>query len=83
MWDALGRSVEFVSASEIKAEHGRVDKMVRHGPWKQPAGTLTDDTEQVLCIARSLVGHQTRHSIRRLPDPEPLKRIKIMSETDI
>jgi ADP-ribosyl-[dinitrogen reductase] hydrolase len=29
--------------------------MVGHGTWGQPAGTITDDTEQALCIARSLV----------------------------
>jgi ADP-ribosyl-[dinitrogen reductase] hydrolase len=33
--------------------------MVGHGTWNQPAGTITDDTEQALCIARSLVEHQT------------------------
>jgi len=57
--DALGRPVEFTSASEISAEHGRLDEMVGHGTWNQPAGTITDDTEQALCIARSLVEHQT------------------------
>ncbi|SFR53392.1 ADP-ribosylglycohydrolase family protein [Halogeometricum limi] len=57
--DALGRPVEFASASEISAEHGRLDEMVGHGTWNQPAGTITDDTEQALCIARSLVEHQT------------------------
>ena len=56
--DALGRPVEFVSASEISAEHGRLDEMMGHGTWNQPAGTITDDTEQALCIARSLVEHQ-------------------------
>ncbi len=29
--------------------------MIGHGTWNQPAGTITDDTEQALCIARSLV----------------------------
>ena len=57
--DALGRPVEFTSASEINAEYGRLDKMVGHGTWNQPAGTITDDTEQTLCIARSLVEQQT------------------------
>ena len=57
--DALGRPVEFASASEISTEHGRIDEMVGHGTWNQPAGTITDDTEQALCIARSLVEHQT------------------------
>jgi len=57
--DALGRPVEFASAEEISAEHGRLDEMIGHGTWNQPAGTITDDTEQALCIARSLVEHQT------------------------
>ena len=56
--DALGRPVEFKSASQISAEHGRLDEMIGHGTWNQPAGTITDDTEQALCIARSLVEHE-------------------------
>ncbi|PAU84895.1 ADP-ribosylglycohydrolase [Halorubrum salipaludis] len=56
--DALGRPVEFRSASAISAEHGRLDEMVGDGTWNQPAGTITDDTEQALCIARSLVDQQ-------------------------
>ena len=57
--DALGRPVEFKSASAISTEHGRLDEMVEEGTWNQPAGTITDDTEQALCIARSLVEQQT------------------------
>ena len=53
--DALGRPVEFDSAAAIEAAHGRLDEMVGHGTWNQPAGTITDDTEQALCIARSVV----------------------------
>jgi ADP-ribosyl-[dinitrogen reductase] hydrolase len=56
--DALGRPVEFMSASGIRAEHGQLDEMIGHGTWNQPAGTITDDTEQALCIARSLVEQQ-------------------------
>jgi ADP-ribosyl-[dinitrogen reductase] hydrolase len=52
--DALGRPVEFSSATAIEDEHGRLDEMVGHGTWNQPAGTITDDTEQALCIARSV-----------------------------
>ncbi|EMA66223.1 ADP-ribosylglycohydrolase family protein [Halorubrum kocurii] len=52
--DALGRPVEFMPASEIRAEHGQLDEMIGNGTWNQPAGTITDDTEQALCIARSL-----------------------------
>ncbi len=46
--DALGRPVKFATASEIAAEHGRLDEMVGNGTWNQPAGTITDDTEQAL-----------------------------------
>jgi len=56
--DALGRPVEFNSASAISAEHSRLTEMVGHGTWNQPAGTITDDTAQALCIDRSLVEQQ-------------------------
>ncbi|WP_336361599.1 ADP-ribosylglycohydrolase family protein [Haladaptatus sp. ZSTT2] len=57
--DALGRPVEFKSASAIEDKYGRLTEMEGYGTWNQPAGTLTDDTDQALCIARSLVecGH--------------------------
>jgi len=42
----------------ITAEYGQLAEMVGQGTWNQPAGTITDDTEQALCIARSLVDHQ-------------------------
>jgi len=53
--DALGRPVEFRSAESIADEHGTVAEMLGHGTHGQPAGTVTDDTDLVLCIARSLV----------------------------
>jgi ADP-ribosyl-[dinitrogen reductase] hydrolase len=52
--DALGRPVEFSTPGEISNEHGQLTEMVSHGTWNQPAGTITDDTEQALCIARSV-----------------------------
>lgn len=52
--DALGRPVEFQSSQRITAEHGTLSDMIGHGTWGQPAGTITDDTAQALCIARSL-----------------------------
>ena len=55
--DALGRPVEFKSADQIAATHGTVTDMLGHGSHRQPAGTITDDTEMALCIARSLVEH--------------------------
>lgn len=54
--DALGRPVEFKLPAEIEAEHETLTEMVGHGTWGQPAGTITDDTEQALCIARSVAG---------------------------
>lgn len=57
--DALGRPVEFDSADAIHSEYGRLTDMVGFGTWSQPAGTITDDTDQALCIARSLVDRQT------------------------
>ncbi|QLD86040.1 ADP-ribosylglycohydrolase family protein [Natronomonas halophila] len=52
--DALGRPVEFSSPEAIERRHGRVTEMLADGTHGQPAGTITDDTEMALCIARSL-----------------------------
>lgn len=57
--DALGRPVEFESAAAIQAEYGTLQEMVGFGTWRQPAGTVTDDTAQALCIARSVAEHGT------------------------
>ncbi|WP_128224028.1 ADP-ribosylglycohydrolase family protein [Halobacteriaceae archaeon SHR40] len=57
--DALGRPVEFKSAAQIKSQHGTVTEMLGHGTHGQPAGTVTDDTDLALCIARSLVEQGT------------------------
>jgi ADP-ribosyl-[dinitrogen reductase] hydrolase len=53
--DALGRPVEFRSPAEIEREHDRLREMVGGGTHRQPAGTVTDDTDLMLCVARSLV----------------------------
>lgn len=52
--DALGRPVEFTSTERIRSKHGRVTDMLADGSHRQPAGTITDDTQLTLCIARSL-----------------------------
>ncbi len=57
--DALGRPVEFNSPAAIDTEYGRLEEMVGQGTWNQPAGTITDDTVQALCIARSVSEHQS------------------------
>ena len=53
--DALGRPVEFRSPRRIEREYGQLDEMVGDGAHRKPPGTITDDTELVLRIARSLV----------------------------
>ena len=52
--DALGRPVEFKPPHRIAEEHSRVTEMLANGTHRQPAGTITDDTELALRIARSL-----------------------------
>lgn len=52
--DALGRPVEFRSPEQIAAEYVELTEMVGYGTHRKPAGTVTDDTEMALCIARSL-----------------------------
>ncbi len=63
--DALGRPVEFNSPAEIERKHGRITDMLGHGTHGQPPGTITDDTEMALCIARSLAD-------RKQFDPEDI-----------
>ncbi|MFB6161480.1 MAG: ADP-ribosylglycohydrolase family protein [Haloferacaceae archaeon] len=55
--DALGRPVEFRSATEIARQYGRVTEMRGHGTHDRPAGTVTDDTDLALCLARSLAAN--------------------------
>lgn len=55
--DALGRPVEFKSPGDITATYGRLTEMEGDGTWNKPPGTVTDDTDQALCIARSLAEH--------------------------
>lgn len=57
--DALGRPVEFKTAEDIERQYGSLTEMEGYGTWGQPAGTITDDTEQALCIARSLAERET------------------------
>ena len=52
--DALGRPVEFRPPEQITVEYGELTEMVANGTHGKPAGTVTDDTEMALCIARSM-----------------------------
>ncbi|CAH2029866.1 ADP-ribosyl-[dinitrogen reductase] hydrolase [Trichlorobacter ammonificans] len=52
--DALGATVEFMTAAEIAAQHG-VFKEISGGGWlRLQPGQVTDDTEMALCIARAV-----------------------------
>jgi len=57
--DALGRPVEFRSLAQIADQHGTLTDMIGRGTHGKPAGTVTDDTDLALCIARSLVEQGT------------------------
>ncbi|BCS55774.1 ADP-ribosyl-[dinitrogen reductase] hydrolase [Geobacter sp. SVR] len=56
--DALGATVEFMTAPEIRAKYG-VFKEITGGGWlRLKPGQVTDDTEMALCIARAIVRNQ-------------------------
>jgi ADP-ribosyl-[dinitrogen reductase] hydrolase len=52
--DALGATVEFMTAGEIAAEHGVHREIVGGGWLRLRRGQVTDDTEMSLCLGRSL-----------------------------
>src|SRR6266511_5873594 len=52
--DALGATVEFMTAAEIRADHGVHREIVGGGWLHLRAGRVTDDTDMSLCIARAI-----------------------------
>jgi len=56
--DALGATVEFMTASEIAAKYGTFRDIVGGGWLRLKPGQVTDDTEMALCIARAIVQNQ-------------------------
>ncbi|MBI5069345.1 MAG: ADP-ribosyl-[dinitrogen reductase] hydrolase [Deltaproteobacteria bacterium] len=52
--DALGAPVEFMTADEIRAQHGLLREMVGGGWLRLRPGQVTDDTEMSLCLARAI-----------------------------
>ena len=56
--DALGATVEFMTASEIAAKYGTFREIVGGGWLRLKPGQVTDDTEMALCIARAIVKNQ-------------------------
>ncbi len=57
--DALGATVEFMTASEIAAKYGTFRDIIGGGWLRLKPGQVTDDTEMALCIARAIVKNQT------------------------
>jgi ADP-ribosyl-[dinitrogen reductase] hydrolase len=56
--DALGATVEFMTASEIAAKYGTFKEITGGGWLRLRPGQVTDDTEMALCIARAIVTNQ-------------------------
>ncbi len=56
--DALGATVEFMTASEIASKYGTFRDIVGGGWLRLKPGQVTDDTEMALCIARAIVKNQ-------------------------
>lgn len=60
--DALGMPTQDLTPERIKADHGRITGFEAAGPHQiiaagQPAGTITDDTEQMVLVATMLAEH--------------------------
>lgn len=53
--DALGAPVEFMTAAEIAAQHGKHCRMTGGGWLKLKPGQVTDDTEMTLCVGRAIL----------------------------
>jgi ADP-ribosyl-[dinitrogen reductase] hydrolase len=68
--DALGATVEFMTAAEIKAKFGQHRRMVGGGWLRLHPGEVTDDTQMSLCIARSMVavGHSNEDVAKRFSE---------------
>lgn len=56
--DALGATVEFMTAPEIQAKYGIFNNIVGGGWLRLKPGQVTDDTQMALCIARAIVEYQ-------------------------
>lgn len=53
--DALGGPLEFMSAEEIKEEHGLVTEMIGGGWLDLNPGETTDDTAMTMCVAYGIL----------------------------
>ena len=53
--DALGATVEFLTANEVAAKYGKHCRMVGGGWLNLAPGQVTDDTEMTLCVGRTII----------------------------
>lgn len=56
--DALGATVEFMTASEIASKYGTFRDIAGGGWLRLKPGQVTDDTEMALCIGRAIIKNQ-------------------------
>jgi len=56
--DALGATVEFMTASEIASKYGTFKDIIGGGWLRLKPGQVTDDTEMALCIGRAIIKNQ-------------------------
>ena len=69
--DALGATTEFMSQDDIQIKYGVLRDIVGGGWLELEPGDITDDTEMMLCVARSLVecsGYNAKDIADRLVD---------------
>jgi len=57
--DALGATVEFMTAAEIAAKYGTFREITGGGWLRLKPGQVTDDTQMAICIARAILQNQT------------------------
>lgn len=56
--DAMGRPVEGLTQQEIVERHGTIDELIGGGVYRKPPGTVTDDTEMMQCVMKSLLARE-------------------------
>ena len=57
--DAMGATTEFMSAEAIKKQYGQVTDIIGGGWLGIKPGTVTDDTQMMLCVARGMMERLT------------------------
>lgn len=55
--DALGATVEFMTAGEIAVKYGIHARMIGGGWLNLRPGQITDDTEMTLCVGRAIIAN--------------------------